>query len=54
MDADELRSIPLFSELTDGQRALTMPVWDFSDGMREVPELGNRVRQRVAEHLERE
>ena len=130
MDADELRSIPLFSELTDEQRALvagrltettvelgtvlaregdfaynlfvvreglavvashdtihttlrhgdwfgelglltkglrtanvvalsrmvllTMPVWDFSDVMREVPELGNRVRERAAEHLERE
>jgi hypothetical protein len=31
-----------------------MPVWDFSDVMREVPELGRRVRERAAEHLERE
>lgn len=33
---------------------LTMPVWDFSDVMREVPELAKRVRERAAEHLERE
>jgi len=34
-------------------RLLTLMVWDFSDVMREMPELAARIRQRAVERVER-